>query len=117
MKHWSLGALVLLLVVLCGGAVAFVSRAPAEEVARESLDLLKAMAYRSPTAHTYIGACLTAIASAKRVEGRKGVLTAAVERSWGEAAARCQGLAKAICEQPAVQAPHEACNRIATSTL
>jgi hypothetical protein len=118
MKHWYLSGVVLLLVIVCGGALAaFVNRAPSQEMARESLDLLKAMAHRSATAHTYIGACLTAIASAKRLEGRKDVLTASVEQSWDEAAARCRGLASAICEQPAVQAPQEACSRIAISTL
>jgi hypothetical protein len=102
----------LALVALCGAAFAgFGSGAPPEEVARESLDLLKAMGHRSSTAHTYVGTCVTAIASAKRLEARRGS-TKSVHVLWERAASRCRGMANTVCELSAAEAPREACNRI-----
>jgi len=103
----------LLLVVACGGAVAaFASRAPAEQVAWESLDLLKAMGSRSATAHTYIASCVTAIAAAKRLEDRKDAGSAAVHGSWTRAAGYCRTLANAVCDLRPQDAPAPACNRV-----
>jgi hypothetical protein len=103
----------LALIALCGAAFAgFGSGAPAEEVARESLDLLKAMGNRSSTAHTSIGVCVTAIAHAKRVEGRKGAPSASVHAVWVQAAGRCRGMANTVCDLSALEAPREACGRI-----
>ncbi|MEJ8838922.1 hypothetical protein [Ramlibacter sp. AN1133] len=105
------GALALL--ALCGAAFAgFGSGAPAQEVARESLDLLKAMGHRSSTAHTYVGTCVTAIAHAKRYEVRKDAPNASIRAVWVQAAGHCRGMANTVCDLSALQAPREACNRI-----
>jgi hypothetical protein len=102
----------LALVALCGAAFAgFGNGAPPEEVARESLDLLKVMGHRSSTAHTYIGTCVTAIASAKRLDARKGS-SKSVHVLWEHAASRCRGMANTVCDLSAVEAPRDACNRI-----
>ena len=103
----------LLLVALCGAAFAgFGSGAPAEEVARESLDLLKAMGHRSSTAHTYVGSCVTAIAVAKRFEARRDAPSASVHAVWIQTAGRCRGMANTVCELSANEAPRDACSRI-----
>ena len=103
----------LVLVALCGAAFAgFGSGAAPEEVARESLDLLKEMGHRSSTAHTYIGTCVTAIAHAKRFEARKDAPSASVHEAWTQAAGRCRGMATTVCELSALEAPRDACNRI-----
>ncbi|HET8747041.1 MAG TPA: hypothetical protein VFM98_15685 [Ramlibacter sp.] len=113
MKHGFLGALMALLVAVCSGAAAgFGTPAAPQEIARESLDLLKTMARRSTTAHTYVGTCVTAIAHAKRYEDRSDVVTAKLESIWAEAAGRCRGLASRVCATPALEAPRDACNRI-----
>jgi len=113
MKQRSLGGLVVLLGVVCGGALAgFGASAPAQEVARESLDLLKTMARRSSTAHTYVGVCVTAIARAKRYEDRGDAVAATLRAIWAEAAGHCRGMAGTVCDTPALQAPREACDRI-----
>ena len=105
------GALALL--ALCGAASAgFGTGAPAQEVARESLDLLKAMGPRSSTAHTYIGTCVTAIAHAKRLESRKDTVDATLQAVWLKAAGSCRGMANTVCDLSALEAPREACNRI-----
>lgn len=106
---WSVTAIVAL-----GGAVftGFGSGAPAQQVAGESLDLLKAMGQRSAAAHGYIAACVTAIAYAKRFEGRKDATTATVDGVWVQAAGRCRGMANTVCDAAALEAPREACNRI-----
>jgi hypothetical protein len=96
---------------LCGGAVAaFGSRPPAQEVARESLDLLKAMSMRS--SHAYVASCVTAIAAAKRHELRKDANTASVRETWTHAAGQCRGLATTVCDVWALEAPRDACSRI-----
>ena len=103
----------LALLALCGAAYAgFASGAPAQEVARESLDLLKAMGHRSSTAHTYIGVCITAIAHAKRLEGRKDEPDATIRAMWMQAAGSCRGMANTVCDLSSLEAPREACNRI-----
>lgn len=114
MKQWYWVAPAVALVAVCGGGAlaAFGSRAPAQEIARESLDLLKAMRARTATAHAYVASCVTAIAVAKRQEGRKDVPPASVEGTWTEAAGRCRGLANTLCNAWATEAPREACNRI-----
>jgi len=114
MKQWYLAApLVALVAVGGGGALAsFGSRAPAQEIARESLDLLKAMRGRTATAQAYVASCVTAIAVAKRHEGRKNVSPTSVDGTWTEAAGRCRGLANTLCNAAALDAPREACNRI-----
>jgi len=102
------------LLVLAGGAAfaGFGNAAPPQEVARQSLDLLKTMGPRSATAHTYIGTCVTAIAHAKRLEGRKATEAAALDAVWMQAAGRCRGMASTVCSLTALEAPREACNRI-----
>jgi hypothetical protein len=106
---WAVPALL----ALCGGAFAgFGSGAPAQEVARESLELLKTMAPRSSTAHTYIGTCVTAIAHAKRMETRKDTAGSSLQAIWVQAAGRCRGMANTVCDLSALEAPREACNRI-----
>jgi hypothetical protein len=101
------------LIAVCSAAFAgFGSGAPAQEVARESLDLLKAMSHRSATARTYIGTCVTAIAHAKRFEGRKDSQDGAVHAVWIQAAGNCRGMANTVCDLSALEAPREACNRI-----
>ena len=113
MKQWYLAAPVLGLVAVCGGAMAsLASRAPAQEIARESLDLLKAMRVHSATAQTYVGSCVTAIAAAKRHEVRKDATPAAVRGTWTAAAGRCRGMASTVCDVWGAVAPREACNRI-----
>ena len=113
MKQWYLAAPLLGLVAVCGGALAsFGSRAPAQEVARESLDLLKVMRGRSPTAHSYVASCITAIAEAQRLELRKDVPPASVQGTWSAAAGRCRGMATTLCNVWALEAPRDACNRI-----
>jgi hypothetical protein len=111
LKKLTWGALAL--VVLCSAAFAgFGTGAPAQEVARESLDLLKSMGPRNATAHTYLSACVTAIAQAKRVEGRRDAGGMSIHRVWTEAAGRCRGMANAVCDVAPLEAPHAACNRI-----
>jgi hypothetical protein len=96
----------LALLALCGAAFAgFGNGAPAQEVARESLDLLKVMGHRSSTAHTYIGSCVTAIAHAKRLETRKDVESASLKAVWTHAAGRCRGMANTVCNLSALEAP------------
>ena len=113
MKQWYLAAPVLGLVAVCGGALAsFGSRAPAQEVARESLDLLKTMRARSATAQSYVASCVTAIAAAQRQAVRKDSSPAVIHGTWNEAAGRCRGMANTVCEVWALEAPREACNRI-----
>ena len=108
---------VLAVLALCGATYAgFGSAAPAEEVARESLDLLKAMGDRSTAAHTYIGTCVTAIARAKRIEGRKDMPGASIQAIWVQAADNCRGMASTVCELSVVEAPQEACSRIRAFT-
>ena len=103
----------LALVSLSGAAaVGFGSGAPAEEVARESLDLLKEMGNRSSTAHTYIGTCVTAIAHAKRYEVRKDAPNASIRAVWVQAAGHCRSMAATVCDLSSLQAPREACSRI-----
>jgi hypothetical protein len=103
----------LALLALCGAAFAgFGSAAPAQELARESLDLLKVMGPRSTTAHTYIGTCITAIAEAKRLEGRKDMERASLHAVWLQAAGRCRGMASTVCDLSALEAPRAACRRI-----
>jgi hypothetical protein len=109
MNKIVIGAVVL--AALCGGAMAaFGGRPPAQEVARESLDLLKAMSMRS--SHSYVASCVTAIAAAKRRELRKDATKASVQETWMHAAGQCRGLANTVCDMWAVEAPREACNRI-----
>jgi hypothetical protein len=113
MKQWFVGLPVVGLLAVCGGALAsFGSPAPAQEVARESLDLLKAMRAHSATAQSYVASCITAIAVAKRQEVRKNASPANVQGTWTAAAGRCRGLASTVCEVWAQQAPREACMRI-----
>jgi len=101
------------LLALAGAAFAgFGTAAPAQEVARESLEFLKVMGTHNATAHTSVGTCVTAIAHAKRLEGRKGLTSAALEAVWLQAAGTCRGLANTVCDLPAVDAPREACHRI-----
>lgn len=110
-KKLLLGGLAL--VALGGAAFAgFGAGAPPEDVARESLDLLKAMRQHSALAETYLAGCVTAIAYAKRLETRKEAGTELVRSVWLETAGRCRGMANAVCDASALQAPHEACNRI-----
>lgn len=102
-----------LLAALCGGAMAALgARVPPQEVARESLDLLKAMSGRSATSHNYVASCVTAIAAAKRREQRKDATKVAVRDSWAHAAGQCRGMANTVCDVWALEAPREACNRI-----
>jgi hypothetical protein len=109
MKKIVSGALVL--AALCGGAVAaFGNRPPAQEVARESLDLLKQMSMRS--SQRYVASCVTAIAAAKRHELRNEATKASVGQTWTHAAGECRGLANTVCDVWASEAPREACDRI-----
>jgi hypothetical protein len=111
MKRWLLAVLVL--VAVCGGAfAAFGSRGPLQEIARESLDLLKAMGSRSPVAHAYVASCVTAIAAAKRHEDRRDASEASLHGVWTHAAGSCRGMADAVCEALTLEAPREACSRI-----
>ena len=64
------------------------------------------------TAQAYVASCVTAIAVAKRHEGRKNVSPTSVDGTWTEAAGRCRGLANTLCNAAALDAPREACNRI-----
>src|SRR5215510_10511611 len=99
MKRWSWGGLVFLLIAVCGGALAgFGNPAPVQEVARESLDLLKAMGPSSPAARNYVGACVTAIAHAKRLEDRNEAPSSTVRVTWLQAAGRCRGMANTVCD-------------------
>jgi len=101
----------LVLAALCGGGVAaFGSRPPAQEVARESLDLLKLMSLRS--SQRYVASCVTAIAAAKRYELRKDVTPGSVGQTWTHAAGECRGLANTVCDVWAREAPRETCDRI-----
>jgi hypothetical protein len=70
------------------------------------------MGQRDARAHTYVSACITAIAQAKRVEGRRDAGGLSIHRVWTEAAGRCRGMANAVCDVAALQAPRTACNRI-----
>jgi hypothetical protein len=111
MKRMFLSAVVP--VMLSGGACAEPHRgALAQEVARESLDLLKEMAVTTPTARTYLGTCVTAIARAKRLEAREDSLPDVIDGSWRQAAGQCRGMANVVCDVEALEAPRPACNRI-----
>jgi hypothetical protein len=107
---WGSGVL---LAALCSAAMAaFGARAPAQEVARESLDLLKAMSVRSATSHNYVASCVTAIAAAKRREQRKDANRTSVQHTWAHAAGQCRGMANTVCDVWALEAPRDACSRI-----
>jgi ammonia channel protein AmtB len=94
--------------VLAGSVVYDIVRAPVtdREAARESLDLLKAMA-ASGTGQVHVSSCVAAIAGAVRLETREDVGAAAVQRGWHEAAGRCHVMLHVLCSGGAGPAGHE----------
>jgi len=85
------------------------------ERAGESLDLLKAIASRSPSAQHYVGSCISQIDGALRLEAQRGVPEATVRRSWKQAATHCVRLVSALCNTEIAKGSQVACRNVAAN--
>lgn len=107
---WGAGAAGLALA--CAGAFAlWRAPMPEREAARESLDLLHAVALQRAGGQAHVSNCVTAIADASRFETRVDAAQAAVHAAWQQAAGRCARMLDALCEGAPAEAAHDACGQ------